>query len=196
MTADTKDGRALVRGGDGKFTRSLATAERDAKACRLRSQGMSYPRIARELGLADASSARSAVERALRDTVREPADELRTLMDAQLDQLTMVCLTILGTRHLVTGSGGQVARDPATGDPLLDDMPRLQAVDRLLKIMERRAKLHGVDAPAKIEMRSASELDAEIAGLLDQLADARGIASGPSAQALTGQDDAQLSDPS
>jgi hypothetical protein len=31
-----------------------------------------------------------------------------------------------------------------------DDGPKLQAIDRLLRVMERRSKLLGLDAPAKI----------------------------------------------
>lgn len=49
------------------------------------------------------------------------------------------------------------------GVPLVDDAPMLSAMDRILKVMERRAKLLGLGAPTSIRvMPSISELDAEI----------------------------------
>ena len=39
-------------------------------------------------------------------------------------------------------------------NPVKDDGPALQAIDRLLKIQERRARLIGLDAPVKHEVRN------------------------------------------
>jgi len=47
-------------------------------------------------------------------------------------------------------NGGEIVRDPETGEALVDDAPVLAANDRLLRIQERRAKLLGIEAPQQI----------------------------------------------
>lgn len=102
------------------------TAERDAAAARLRSQGLTYQEIAERLGFADPSGARRAVERGL-DAIRaEGAEALRELELHRLDLL-----------HQRAWS--ELTRDDEDSQPL-------QAIDRLLRIQERRARLLGLDA--------------------------------------------------
>src|SRR5687768_12045359 len=84
-----------LRGGKGKFVPSLDTAERDAEACRLRVQGLNYEQIAAKLGFADRSTARKAVERALRATVAEPAAELRTMELSRIDAALQVAWSVM-----------------------------------------------------------------------------------------------------
>jgi hypothetical protein len=50
-------------------------------------------------------------------------------------------------------------------------MPVLQAIDRLLKIQERRARLLGLDAPTqhRVNVLSEDAIDAEIARLEAEL---------------------------
>jgi hypothetical protein len=56
------------------------------------------------------------------------------------------------------------------GAPLLDDAPVLAAVDRLLKVQERRAKLLGLDVPVKRQVEVDGGLRYEVVGVdLDQL---------------------------
>jgi hypothetical protein len=142
-----------ARGGNGRYTRSQDTAERDAAACRLRTEGRTYDQIAQQLGFADRSNARDAVERALKATVQEPADQVRQLELARLDALWAAAWAVLEREHVVVNSGEIVidTREGADGQPLLDDAPVLKAVQTLLKVAERRAKLLGLDAPTKIE---------------------------------------------
>ncbi len=47
------DPRRPSRNGKGRFTRDLAHAERDGRACLLISQGHTYEEVARELGYTD-----------------------------------------------------------------------------------------------------------------------------------------------
>jgi hypothetical protein len=146
-------GKGVARGADGTYTRSAETAERDAEACRLRARGWSYPRIAAELGFANHSGARLAVARALREIVAEPAEDLRQLELARLDKMWEVCVTVLESVHYVVSDGRLIWVGPKGQErPLLDDGPALQVVDRMLKIQERRAKLLGLDAPAKTKV--------------------------------------------
>lgn len=148
-----------TRGADGKYTRSIETAQRDAEAARLRARGWSYQRIADEMGLSQ-SAAHEAVQRALRETVEEPAAEVRALEVERLDAMYAAVVEVLERQH-VTVSNGRVIY---VGDePLQDDAPVLAAVDRLLKIQARRAALLGLDMPTKVEQ--SGTLKYEIVGV-------------------------------
>jgi hypothetical protein len=127
-------------------------AERWAKALSLRKAGASYDQIARQLGYADASGAYLAVQKALLATIQEPADELRQM---EIERLDMICLAIVA----------EVKKG------------HLGAIDRWLKVSERRAKLLGLDAPQKVAATTpdgtaeatsliSSEAASAIAGLL------------------------------
>ena len=95
------------------------------KALELRKAGISYARIAETLGYKDGSGAWRAVKAALKKTLQEPSDELRML---EIERLDAMLAAIWGS--VKQGQYG--------------------AQDRALKIMERRAKLLGLDAPTKI----------------------------------------------
>jgi hypothetical protein len=95
-----------------------------ARAVQLRAAGLGYDRIAKECGYASGSGAYQAVQAALRATIQEPADELRRI---EVERLDMACLAIAG--------------DVRKG--------HLGAVDRWIKLADRRAKLLGLDAPIK-----------------------------------------------
>jgi len=96
------------------------------KALELRKAGIGYQRIADSLGYKDASGAWRAVKAALKKTLQEPSDELRKL---ELERLDAAASAIYPS--VKQGQYG--------------------AIDRWIKIMERRAKLLGLDAPQKIE---------------------------------------------
>lgn len=154
------------RSGRGRFVKSLETAKRDAEAAQLRAEGKTYDQIAEALGFSDRSLARRAVERALAATVREPADELRQLELIRLDALWVEAVKVMTTEHITVNNGRVIEVD---GVPLKDDGPTLSAIDRLLKIMERRAKLVGLDSATKVEVLSVDALDREIERLTAEL---------------------------
>ena len=156
-----------VRSGNGKFTKDPDTAERDAQACQLRVQALSYAEIAEKLGYADQGHAHRAVQRALKATMQEAADELRVVELKRLDSMFKLALKVANRAH-VTVSNGRVVYLEDT--PLEDDGPALAAIDRLLKIQERRARLLGLDAPVKHEVRNVDAVDAEIELLVARLA--------------------------
>lgn len=131
----------------GRYERTLASAERDAQAARLRAQHWTYQQIADELGYPDKSVAYRAVQRALRAAIREPGEELLALELERLDRLARAAEEVLEAHH-VKVAGGEIVYDEA-GQPLEDTRPVLEAIDRLLKIQERRARLLGLDAPVK-----------------------------------------------
>ena len=99
------------------------------KALALRKAGVSYADIARALGYKDGSGAWRAVRAALKNTQQEPADELRVLELSRLDDMLKAI-----SQHVAAGN--------------------LTAIDRALKIQDRRARLLGLDMPAKVDVTS------------------------------------------
>lgn len=114
----TKGTRA--RGGNGKFLPTAKAAERRAEALKLRLAGATYEQIAKRLDYSHRGKAHDDVMAALRAVTAEPAKELLTLELQRLDAM------LIG-----------LWRQAAQGQPA--------AVDRVLKIMERRAKYLGLD---------------------------------------------------
>lgn len=99
------------------------------KALELRKAGVSYQRIAESLGYKDASGAWRAVKAALKKTLQEPSDDLRRLEVERLDAaLSAVWASVMKGQY--------------------------GAVDRFLRIQERRARLLGLDAPAKLDLNN------------------------------------------
>lgn len=166
---------------NGRYIRTPETVERDARAADLRAKALTYQQIADELGFADKKGAQRAVERAIEAVIREPGEavlhfELERL-DAELrrlDGLEVKARAVLNARH-ITVSNGRVIHHPDTGDPMEDDGPVLQAIDRLLKIEdarrrngERRAKLTGIEAALKVDatVHEVTQQDLELQEML------------------------------
>ena len=100
----------------------------------------------------------------------------------RLDDIARGFQRIFATRHYVVSVGaGKVVMDPAKpGVPLVDDSPVIQAGLALLRVMERRAKYLGLDAPTKsrVEVITEDVVDAEMAMLARQVADNDAAAAG------------------
>lgn len=182
MTVDTDSrGHAEAgRNGAGQFARTLEGAEKDAEAARLQARGLSLRQIARELGYADQSGAHKAIARALAAVPVQGVDELRRVQCDQLDYLTQKALAVLeGTYFAVSQSGKVVTRTVTSEDgeereeALYDSAPLLHAIDRIIRIAERRAKLMGLDAPTRHEVTTLDYLDAQIRDASAELARAQ-----------------------
>lgn len=147
----------------GTFERDLEQAETDAEAARLRSTGLSYPALAKRLGCSQ-STAYDRVQRAIAAAPREAGEAARALEESRLDVLWEVAWQIAhGTYRAV--SQGKVLDE-------FDATINLQAIDRLIKIQERRAKLRGLDAPTRkiVEVITEDVIDAELRRLESELA--------------------------
>lgn len=134
--------------------RNLSALDRQMQALDLRKSGASFAQIAQALGYATPSGAHKAVMSAIKKTLREPAEEVRTLELERLDRLQMAAWT-----------------KAIKGD--------LRAIDAVLRIMKRRAELLGLDAPARInvEMAVVEEVDRMIeAGVLSEADRAAAVA--------------------
>jgi hypothetical protein len=151
--------------------RGKPNRDRDALAARYRAEGWDYLRIANELGYADPSGAYRSVQRGLGRAIREPMAEARHLELNALDDMAREAWAVLRREHFAI-SQGKVMHHPVTAEPLRDDAPVLAAIDRLLNIQARRAKLLGLDAPVKsrVEVVTIDQIDAEIERLESQLA--------------------------
>lgn len=100
--------------------------DKEIRVLDLRRAGFTWQRIAEQVGYADHTGAYAAYKRAIKRTMQQPADELREQEIDRLDRL-------------------QVAVWPAAmkGDT--------KAILTIIRLMERRAKLLGLDVPIKIE---------------------------------------------
>ena len=138
------------------------TRRREAAVVQLRIAGHTFDQIAQQLGLSSKSTAHRIYRRALDATVAEPAAELRQLEGARLDALQ--------AQWWPRAVGGNV-----------------QAARIMLKIMERRARLFGLDAPQRVNVNT-NELDAQIVDLMDQLTSAA-VADAERAQLMAAPDE-------
>ncbi len=118
MTRKTNNAKAVTP------TRDANAAKRAVMALELRTSGMSYEQIARECGYSDRSAAHRAVQRELQRVVVKNVEELRGVEAQTLDVLQMECMKLFLDK---------------------ENKGRLFAADRILAIMERRAKLFGLD---------------------------------------------------
>jgi hypothetical protein len=151
-TATPAPGNERPRTTNGRFVRSIDTAERDAQAAHLRSEGKSLDQIASILGYADRSGAKRAVDRAFAAVPVAAVEELRTTESAKLDRLDVEAWNVLHADHVKVSNSGKIVIDAATGKPLDDPAPRLSAISTLLKIADRRARLLGLDMPSRAQL--------------------------------------------
>lgn len=123
------------------------TAERRAKAIALRIAGLEYQQIADRLGYASRGAAYTDINRALEQHVaemRSSAEVLRQQELARLDRLQ-----------------ASLWPQAVAGDN--------KVAETILRIIDRRCKLLGLDAPTKHEVVTLDAVEAEIARLSAEL---------------------------
>jgi hypothetical protein len=157
------------RDNNGRFMRTLDGAERDAKACEMKSRGATYQQISDTLGYGSRSNAHRAVKAALAAIPIESAEELRRLQLGTLEYLAGHAARVLERQHLTITQSGRIVVDD-NGEQVLDDGPILAAIDRILRIQDRKAKLMGLDAPVKTEVITLDYLNARLEELTAELA--------------------------
>jgi hypothetical protein len=119
-----------ARNGIVTSPETAAAKQKAAKAVELRMEGKTFDDIAKEVGYNSRQAAHDAVKRALELIVREPAAELIKLDLERLDAMW-------GINYLNAQAGD------------------VQALTACMKIMERRAKLLGLDSPEKLDHTSS-----------------------------------------
>jgi hypothetical protein len=115
----------MARGGKND---QIDIEDRRAKALELRKGGSSYRAIAKKLNT-DVATAYKDVDVALKSLVQMNTASASELREIELERLDAMLLSI--SDNLKNG--------------------HLGAIDRALRIMERRARLLGLDMPTKIE---------------------------------------------
>jgi hypothetical protein len=114
--------------------------ERELKALDMKRRAFSYEEIAVKLGYSAAASAYNAVQRALTNLQVEPAEDLRKLELIRLD----------GIARRYEAWAKESEDTGVNPDPRADLL--------LIKVMERRHKLLGLDAPTKVEQKTTVDL--------------------------------------
>jgi hypothetical protein len=126
--------------------KALLALERQRQALELRKAGVGFQQIADQLGYGGPSGAFNAVARALQKVIQEPAEAVLALELARLDAMLLGLWPKARAGHA-------------------------SAVDRVLKLMDRRAKYLGLDAPVKVDLRQVVREMGETYGLTpDELA--------------------------
>jgi hypothetical protein len=129
-------------------TQRLQAAERRARVLRLRLAGVPFEQIAAQLDPpCSTQRAHQLYQAALKQIVREPAEQV---LAAEGERLDMLWRAVIARALAGSARHAEVA----------------------LKVLERRARMLGLDAPQKtridahITVEEAEALDAEIEGLL------------------------------
>lgn len=158
--------RQTGRNGAGRFLKTEESAQRDADALRLKARGLSLQAISDRLGYGGAGNVSRALDRAVQLIVGPDARLYFEQQMLTLDDLTVKVYDILDSEHPLV-SEGRVVKG-ADDLPLPDPDMTLKATDRLLRILERRAKLLGLDAAIKLEavVHEVTQQDVELAELL------------------------------
>lgn len=152
--------------GGSKSTPSEKTKLAQAEIMRLRRDypSMTWEEISHALKAVGFDMGRQQCymyyKKALKEIIREPTEEVVEMELARLDEMYSEVMRIMRAVHPVVSQGrvmwdiltdeeGMPVIDALTQAPvkikLFDAAPKLAAVDRGLKIMERRAKLLGID---------------------------------------------------
>ena len=116
--------------------RRIRTTEKTLKALELRKRGLNYTQIGKKLGCNRSTACRYVLSELenLADKCREEAVHVRDLELQRLDDLYLIAY-----RAIIDGND-------------------LAGIDRCLRIMERRAKLLGLDPPAKVDVQGLVEI--------------------------------------
>lgn len=130
-------------------------AARRQRGIELRKAGKSWEEIAIELGHDSAATAFNDVKRARdanRNSLKETVEDERATDLGRLDAMLATAWKVMENDHLALSGGNVVMVGPEGEErPLHDDGPKLDAIRTLLRVLERRAKLLGSDAPTRIE---------------------------------------------
>ncbi len=130
--------------------------DRELAVVELRRTGETWDRIAKVVGYANAAGAYKAYKRALLRTLQQPTEEMRDLELDRLDRLQRAYW-----KRAIDGE--------------------TRAADFILRVIDRRAKILGLDAPQKIQAEvvnydGSSNIDPDIERiirLLDQVDQSR-----------------------
>jgi hypothetical protein len=163
-----------TRNQNGRFTRDMTTVRRDAAVAEHLADHpqTTYNELAELFGFSHRKDAYNAVLRAKADVARPAVSKLIDDESQELDALYTEACKILQRNHITVSHGRIVTwLNPETQqeEPLLDDGPKLTAIQTALRVRESYRKLHGLDQPSRLSI-DAQQLGDEINTLLDRAA--------------------------
>ncbi len=155
----------------GRFRRTMANVRRDAAAAEYQADhpDATLQQIADQFGYYDKSEARRGILRAKADVARPAVTKLIATESVELDVLYTEACAILQRNHVTVSHGKIITwRNPETNqeEPLLDDMPKLQAIRVALDVRKAYEELHGLKQPSRVSVE-AEQLGRDISRLLD-----------------------------
>jgi hypothetical protein len=147
-----RDRDRQARNGKGHYQGDIYADEKAAAAARYYAEhpGITYQQLADATGYSNRGDAWRAVQKARKAVLQQAGAELIATEAAQLDDLFVAAMEVMERDHVMV-SHGRVVYDDSTGQPLVDDGPKLAALREMRAIRESYRKLLGVDQPAKVE---------------------------------------------
>jgi hypothetical protein len=135
----------------------LLCRKKQARACELRIQGWTLSAIAAELGYAGREGAAKAITAAISREVSEPAQQLIAFEAQRLDAIIRT--------HMPIACNTEKELNPTRS------IERSESAKIVLKVMERRAKLLGLDAAMKTEISGPGGAPVPVTDLAKLFAD-------------------------
>ncbi len=145
-----------------------SVAQRRQRAIELRNRGLTWYQVAQEMDYLDRQGNPSPalacgdVGRALKAANKEiqfGLEEYRESARSRLDGIRRQVHAVMARPHYLYANGKQVL--DAEGNPVRDDAPILAAVDRLIRLEERQARLEGTDASEKLTLALERRVEEE-----------------------------------
>lgn len=137
----------------------LERAQLDATVISMVSEGYTFPQISTKIGKSLSQTYR-IFQRGLRSAPVQAAEEYRRQHLERLELARKICLDELGASHWTVSHGHVVKLEVRRSDgsmssvPLPDSGPKMQAIDRLLKIEQEEAKLLGMYPDARFSVET------------------------------------------
>lgn len=122
---------------------------RRARVLELRGEGKTFREIAAAMGIS-LGLVHGDFETALREIPAKSVEAYREHQAAELNKLRAIVQDVVERRHVIVSEGRVVHDDD--DEPLEDDGMVLAAIDRLMKINDREAKLFGLDARPEVQI--------------------------------------------
>jgi hypothetical protein len=143
-------------------------AELARQAFELKILGRTYHDIGIEIGVPRATVF-ELVQEEISARVSPKVEQYRELQLAEIDKAIEILWPMAETPAIITQMG-KIVYDQ-NGETIPDTESQMKALDRIQRLIERRAKLLGLDAPAKTDLKvtQQSEQDLEIKQLIEQM---------------------------
>ncbi|MEU6597864.1 hypothetical protein [Streptomyces flaveolus] len=153
------------RDGRGRYTRSVDTAERDAEAARLFTQGLNYREIGEELGVTKWTAMR-AVARAAQAVAKEAGQEVLKYHASRLEYAYAKAIEIAEADHVMVSHGKVVCGED--GKPLRDHAPVLAALREARQTLDSFRIMFGLNQPVKVDatVHQVTQQDLELQEML------------------------------